>query len=52
MSLELIPANSIGVEVGVAVSLPPVCCGFEQLVRCEENLLMVRTLGYHQLLLN
>jgi hypothetical protein len=26
MSLELIPANSIGIEVGVAVSLPTVCC--------------------------
>jgi hypothetical protein len=51
MSLELILAKSIGVEVGVTVSLPPVCCGSKQLVCCEKNLLLVRTLSYLQLLL-
>jgi hypothetical protein len=52
MSLELIPANRIGVEVGVAISLPPVCHGSKQLVRCEEDLLAVGALSYLQLLLD
>jgi hypothetical protein len=52
MSLELIPANSISVEVGVVVSLPPVCCGSKQLVRYKKDLLTVRTQSYLQLLLN
>jgi hypothetical protein len=46
MSLELIPANSIGVEVGVVVCLPPICCGSKQLVRCEQDLLIVGALRY------
>jgi hypothetical protein len=50
-SLELIPTNSIGVEVGAAVSLPPICCGSKQLVRYEHDLLTVRVLHYLQLLL-
>jgi hypothetical protein len=45
MSLELIPANDIDVEVGVAVSLSPVCCGSKQLV-CYEKDLMIRALNY------
>jgi hypothetical protein len=52
MSLEVILANSIGVEVGVAVSLPPIHCGSKQLVRREEDLLTVRALSYLQFLLN
>jgi hypothetical protein len=35
MSHELIPANNIGAEVGVVVSLPPICCSSKQLVRCK-----------------
>jgi hypothetical protein len=46
MSPELIPANTISIEVGVAVSLPPVYCGSKQLVRCEKDLLMVGALSY------
>jgi hypothetical protein len=45
-SLELILANSIGVEVGVAVGLPLVCCSSKQLVCCKENLLSVGALTY------
>jgi hypothetical protein len=51
-SLKLILANSIGVEVGVVVSLPPICCGSKQLVRHEHDLLTVGALRYLQLLLN
>jgi hypothetical protein len=51
-SLKLIPANSIGVEVGVVVSLPPICCGSKQLVRHEHDLQTVGVLCYLQLLLN
>jgi hypothetical protein len=51
-SFELIPANIIGVEVGVLVSLPPIYCGSKQLVRCEHDLLTVRALRYLQLLLD
>jgi hypothetical protein len=46
MSLELIPANSIGVEVGVAISLPLVRSSSKQLLRCKEDLLMVRAVCY------
>jgi hypothetical protein len=52
MSLELISANSIGVEVGVAVSLPLVCCRTKQLVHCKNDLLTVGALSYLQLLLD
>jgi hypothetical protein len=51
-SLELIPGDSLDVGVGVAVSLPLVYCGFEQLVCHEKNFLTVGTLGYLQLLLD
>jgi hypothetical protein len=46
MSLELVPGDSLDVGVGVAVSLPPICCSSKSLVCHEENLLMVRILGY------
>jgi hypothetical protein len=52
MSLELIAANSIDIEMGVAVSLPPVCCDSKRLVCCKENLLQVGALSYLQLLLD
>jgi hypothetical protein len=52
MSLELILANSIGVEVGVAVSLPPVYYGPKQLVHCEKDLPTIGALSYLQLLLD
>jgi hypothetical protein len=51
-SLELIPANSIGIEVGIVVSLPPICSGSQHLVHYEQDLLMVRALCYLQLLLD
>jgi hypothetical protein len=51
-SLELILGDSLDVGVGVAISLPPVYSGSKYLVRREENLLTIRTLGYLQLLLN
>jgi hypothetical protein len=50
MSLELIPANSIGVEVGIVAGLPLVYCSSKQLVCCEKNRLMIRALSYLQLL--
>jgi hypothetical protein len=52
MSPELIPANTISIEVGVAVSLPPVYCSSKQLVHCEKDLLMVGALSYLHILLN
>jgi hypothetical protein len=51
-SLELILVDSLGMEVGVAISLPLVFCGSKQLVCREKDLITVRTLGYLQLLLD
>jgi hypothetical protein len=51
-SLELIPANSIGVEVGVAISLPPVHYRSKQLVCCEKDLFTVGALRYLHLFLD
>jgi hypothetical protein len=52
MSLELISANSTSVDIGVAISLPPVCYGSKQLVHYKKDLHTVRTLSYLQLLLD
>jgi hypothetical protein len=52
MSLELILANSISVEVVVAISFPPVCYSPKPLVRHEEDLLAVGALSYLQHLLD
>jgi hypothetical protein len=46
MSLELIPANRLSIEVGVAIGLQPVYYSSKELVCYKENLLIVRTLSY------
>jgi hypothetical protein len=52
MSLELIPRDGVDICMGVTVSLPPICCRTKELVRSEKNLLAIRALGDHELLLN
>jgi hypothetical protein len=52
MSLELIPCNRVDVYVGVAVHLPPICCRSKELVLNKKNLLAIRALDNHELLLN
>jgi hypothetical protein len=46
MSLELIPANSIGIEVGVVVSFPLVRYSSKQLMCYEEDHLTIGALRY------
>jgi hypothetical protein len=52
MSLELIPHDGVDICMGVTVSLPPICCRTKELVRGKKNLLAIRALGDHELLLN
>jgi hypothetical protein len=51
-SLELIPRDGVDINMGVTISLPPICCRTNELVRDEKNLLVIRALGDHELLLN
>jgi hypothetical protein len=51
MSLKLIPRNRIDVYVGVAAHLPPICCCSKELVHGKKDLIVIRALGYHELLL-
>jgi hypothetical protein len=51
-SLELILGDSLNIGVGVVVGLPPVCCGPEQLLCCEQDLLTLGAMCYLKLLLN
>jgi hypothetical protein len=51
-SFELILGDGLNIGVGVAVSLPLVCCSSKQLVHHEKHLFTVGTLGYFQLLLD
>jgi hypothetical protein len=48
MNLELI----LGDSLDIAISLPLVYYSFEQLVHCEQELLMIGALRYLQLLLD
>jgi hypothetical protein len=44
-SFELIPGDGLNIDVGVAVSLLPVCCGSKQLVRRKKHHFTIGTLG-------
>jgi hypothetical protein len=52
MSLELIPRDGVDVCMGVTIRLPPICCRTKELVHGKMNLLAIRALGDHELLLN
>jgi hypothetical protein len=52
VSLELIPRDGVDINMGVAVSLLPICCRTKELVCSKKNLLTIRALGDHELLLN
>jgi hypothetical protein len=51
MSLELIPRDGVNICMGVTVCLPPICYRTKELVRDKKNLLAIRALGDHELLL-
>jgi hypothetical protein len=51
-SLKLIPCDGVDIYMGATVCLPPICCRTKQLVRGKKNLLAIRALGDHELLLN
>jgi hypothetical protein len=51
-SLELIPRDGVDISMGVAVSLPPICCCTKEPMCGKKNLLAIRALGNHELLLN
>jgi hypothetical protein len=51
MSLKLIPHNRVDICMGVAVRLPPICRRSKELVRGKKNLLVIRALSDHELLL-
>jgi hypothetical protein len=44
--LELILGDFLNSGMGFAVSLPPICYGYKQLVCHKKNFLTVGTLGY------
>jgi hypothetical protein len=50
-SLEPVPCDVIDICMGVTVCLPPICCRTKELVRSKKNLLVIRALGDHELLL-
>jgi hypothetical protein len=52
MSLELVPSDGVDICMGAIVCLPPICCSTKELVRGKKNLLTIRALGNHKLLLN
>jgi hypothetical protein len=52
MSLELIPRDGVDICMGVTVRLPPICFHTKELVHGKKNLLVIRALGDHELLLN
>jgi hypothetical protein len=52
MSLELVPRDGVDIGMSVIVSLPPIYCRTKELVRGKKNLLAIRALGDHELLLN
>jgi hypothetical protein len=51
-SLELIPRDGVDICMSVTVSLPPICYRTKELVCGKKNLLAIRALGDHMLLLN
>jgi hypothetical protein len=52
MGLELVPRDGVDICMGVTVCLPPICCCMKELVRSKKNLLTIRALSDHELLLN
>jgi hypothetical protein len=52
MSLELVLCDGVDVHMGIAVRLPPIRCHTKELVCGKKNLLTIRALGDHELLLN
>jgi hypothetical protein len=50
--LELVPCDGVDISMGVIVSLPPIRCRTKELVCGKKNLLVIRALGDHELLLN
>jgi hypothetical protein len=51
-SLELIPRDRVNICMGVIVCLSPICRCTKELVHSKKNLLVMRALGDHELLLN
>jgi hypothetical protein len=51
-SLELIPRDGVNISMGVTVSLPPIRCRTKEMVCSKKNLLVIRALDDHELLLN
>jgi hypothetical protein len=51
-SLKLVPRDGVDICMGVTVRLPPICCRTKELVWGKKNLLAIRALGDHDLLLN
>jgi hypothetical protein len=51
-SLELIPRDGVNICMGVTVRVPLICCRTKELVQGKKNLLAIRALGDHELLLN
>jgi hypothetical protein len=52
MSLELVPHDGVDIRMGVAARLPLVDCCSIELVHSKKDILVIRALGDHQLLLN
>jgi hypothetical protein len=50
--LELVPRDGVDIGMGVSVRLPPICYRTKELVRGKKDLLTIRALGGHELLLN
>jgi hypothetical protein len=50
-SLEPIPRDKVDIYMGVTLCLPPICCHTKELVCGKKNLLTIRALGNHELLL-
>jgi hypothetical protein len=52
MSLELVPHDGVDICMGATICLPPICYHTKELVRGKKNLLVIRALDDHKLLLN
>jgi hypothetical protein len=52
MGLELVPRDGVDICMGVTIRLLPICCRTKELVHGKKNLLVIRALVDHELLLN
>jgi hypothetical protein len=52
MSLELVPRDGVDIFMGATVCLPPICYRTKELGHDKKNLLAIRALGDHDLLLD